>query len=75
MFYPAPRYFGEHGEISAAFRAATDAPDFGFRPVATDGPDVSEGRSWAGQVVRTVQALMPGAPYTWVKPTRGVPGT
>src|SRR5690606_41844149 len=27
------------------------------------------------QRVRTVHALMPGAPYTWVNPTLGSPGT
>ncbi|MGW6389587.1 cupin domain-containing protein [Streptomyces sp. NPDC055103] len=26
--YPAPRYFGEQGELSALFRPATAAPDF-----------------------------------------------
>jgi len=35
--------------------------------------------AWASsrgdQVVRTVAAAVPGAPYNWVKPTFGWPGT
>ncbi|MFI0453224.1 hypothetical protein [Actinomadura sp. 6N118] len=48
MSYPA-RYFGEHGETSATFRpataatAATAATDFVSKPVAADGPNVSQG--------------------------------
>ncbi|MER7014694.1 cupin domain-containing protein [Saccharopolyspora sp. NPDC000359] len=37
MSYPDPRYFGEHGEISATFRPATAAPDFVAKPVTSDG--------------------------------------
>ncbi|MFI7641478.1 cupin domain-containing protein [Nonomuraea sp. NPDC049400] len=46
MSYPDPRYFGEQGEISASFRPATAAPDFVSKPVATDGPNVSQGTAY-----------------------------
>ncbi|WP_307865885.1 cupin domain-containing protein [Streptomyces smyrnaeus] len=38
MSYPDPRYFGEHGEISATFRPATTAPDFVSMPTTTCDP-------------------------------------
>ncbi|MFD4262907.1 cupin domain-containing protein [Streptomyces sp. NPDC058534] len=44
--YPDPRYFGEHGEINADFRPATAPPDLVSRPVATDGPTVSQGTAY-----------------------------
>lgn len=44
--YPAPRYAGEHGEVSAMFRPATAEPDFVSRPVAPTGPTVSGGTAY-----------------------------
>lgn len=38
MSYPDPRYFGESGEVSAAFRPATAAPDFVSRSADPDAP-------------------------------------
>ncbi|MER5394364.1 cupin domain-containing protein [Saccharopolyspora sp. NPDC002686] len=46
MSYPDPRYFGEHGEISASFRPATAEPDFVAKPIATDGPTVGAGTAY-----------------------------
>ncbi len=46
MSYPEPRYFGEHGETSAAFRSSTATPDFVPKPVAADGPTVSHGTAY-----------------------------
>ncbi|MGW7284378.1 cupin domain-containing protein [Streptomyces sp. NPDC054847] len=43
MSYPDPRYFGEHGEVSAGFRPASTAPDFVAKP--TD-PAVSQGTAF-----------------------------
>ncbi|MDI3405805.1 cupin domain-containing protein [Streptomyces cavernicola] len=37
MSYPDPRYFGEHGEISASFRPASAEPDFVTKPGSTPG--------------------------------------
>lgn len=46
MSYPGPRYFGDHGEISAGFRPASTAPDFVSKPVATDGPVTPRGSAF-----------------------------
>ncbi|WP_148589893.1 cupin domain-containing protein [Streptomyces sp. WAC01526] len=37
MSYPDPRYFGEHGEISADFRPASAEPDFVTKPGSKPG--------------------------------------
>lgn len=46
MSYPDPRYFGDHGEISASFRPASTAPEFVTEPVATDGPITPQGSAF-----------------------------
>ncbi|MQA85567.1 MAG: cupin domain-containing protein [Streptosporangiales bacterium] len=46
MSYPAPRYFGEKGEINATFRRADADPDFVSKPVQTAGPTVSRGTAY-----------------------------
>jgi mannose-6-phosphate isomerase-like protein (cupin superfamily) len=46
MSYPDPRYFGDTGEISAVFRAATAQPDFVSKPVATAWPTVAQGTAY-----------------------------
>ena len=46
MPYPDPRYFGDTGEVNAAFRPAGAAPDFVSRPVTSTGPNVSEGTAY-----------------------------
>ncbi|WP_344534323.1 cupin domain-containing protein [Streptomyces albiaxialis] len=46
MSYPPPRYHGQDGEISAAYRPASAPPDFVSRPVATDGPSVAQGTAY-----------------------------
>ena len=38
-------------------------------------PLLARGPARGDQVVRTVAAAVPGAPYNWVKPTFGWPGT
>ncbi|MFE1951636.1 cupin domain-containing protein [Streptomyces sp. NPDC059524] len=43
MSYPDPRYFGEHGEVSAGFRPADTAPDFVAKPA---DPTVAQGTAF-----------------------------
>ncbi|GIH16876.1 cupin domain-containing protein [Rugosimonospora africana] len=46
MSYPDPRFFGNHGEVSALFRPATAEPDYLSRPVLSSGPTVGKGTAY-----------------------------
>jgi mannose-6-phosphate isomerase-like protein (cupin superfamily) len=46
MSSPAPRYFGDDGEVNAQFRPAAAEPDYISRPVLSAGPHVGEGTSY-----------------------------
>ncbi|GGR63803.1 mannose-6-phosphate isomerase-like protein (cupin superfamily) [Nocardioides luteus] len=46
MSYPAPRYVGDHGEVSATFRPMTAPPDFVARPADTDGSGRATGTAF-----------------------------
>ena len=64
--YPAPRYFGEPGELSALFRPATAAPDFVAEPGGTAYHYLSTNTSTDGEygLYRVDMAPEAGGPST-----------